>query len=63
MKKKPLDMDNWGHTNPAAAKGRKCDSDFKHTVSGQEPMKKDYEGYTAKGAKSQLLSSALDKPI
>ena len=26
-------------------------------------MKKDYEGYTAKGAKNQLLASALDKPI
>jgi hypothetical protein len=26
-------------------------------------MKKDYTGYTAKGAKSQLLGSSLDRPI
>lgn len=63
MNKKGVDMDNWGHTNPAKPQGRKCNEDFKHTVSGQEPIKKDYEGYTAKMAKSSLLRSALDRPI
>ena len=58
--KKAVDMDNVGHSNPAKAKGRKTDAEFKQRVGGFEPIRKDYEGYNAGNAKQSNLKSAFD---
>ena len=57
ISKKAVDMDNVGHQNRVQAKGRKTDAEFKQRVQGFEPMRKDYEGYNAGGAKQSNLAS------
>ena len=63
MNKAAADMNNWQHDSSVTAKGRKCDEDFAHTVSGQTKLRSDYTGYNAKSQKQGNLTSALDKPV
>ena len=63
LNKATVDINNYGHDHSHQAKGRKCNDDFKHTVSGQEPLKSDYDNYNARSAKQGNLQSALDKPV
>lgn len=58
-----MDEDNFGHDHSHKAKGRKVVDDFKHTVSGQEPLKRDYANFSAKDEKANLLTSDLDKDL
>jgi len=61
MKKTPLDVDNFGHENKSAPKGRKTDDeDFKSRVSTFDPPKTDYN---PSGMKTGMLSSVFDKPV
>lgn len=60
MKKKPIDLDNFGHESKGVPKGLKTDSEFRARNRAQEPVN---QAYDPKEMVTKTLSSTLDKPV